>query len=94
MRSNKISNGQNRRTSKMSATNRLTHMTDEVNHQDTKYTFDHLKTSRIMVIMQKYREYNVAETKDIAVALLGGVSCVSVHKDLPVIHHHHVIQQN
>lgn len=46
----------------MSATNRLTHMTDEVNHQDTKYTFDHLKTTRNIVIMQKCIEYNVAET--------------------------------
>lgn len=29
-------------TSKMSATNKLTHMTEEVIHQHTKYTFDHL----------------------------------------------------
>lgn len=85
-------------TSRMSATNRLTHMTDEVNHQDTKYTFDHLKTTRISVIMQKCIDDNIAETKNNiapgAVALLIGVSCVSVHKDLPVIHHHHVIQKN
>lgn len=46
----------------MSATNRLTHMTDEVNHQDTKYTFDHLKTTRIIVTMKKRTEYNVAKT--------------------------------
>lgn len=82
----------------MSATNRLTHMTDEVNHQDTKYTFDHLKETRIVITLQKYRKDNIAETR-IRLAsgvngLLSGVSCVNVHKDLPVIHHHHVIQQN
>lgn len=32
----------NLHTSKMSATNRLTHMTEDVIHQATKYTKDHL----------------------------------------------------
>lgn len=84
----------------MSATNRLTHMTDEVNHQDTKYTFDHLKTTRIIVTMKKHTEYNVAKTTKkkyysfSSCCLLIAVSRISVHKDLPVIHHHHIIQQN
>ncbi len=32
----------NLHTSKMRATNRLTHMTEDVNHQATKYIKDHL----------------------------------------------------
>lgn len=77
----------------MRATNRLTHMTDDVSHQDTKYTFDHLKKTGMTIIVQKYIEDNINPASG-ANGLLCGVSCVSVHEDLPVIHHHHVIQQD
>lgn len=86
-------------TSRMSATNRLTHMTEEVSHQHTKQILAHLEKLQLLQLYNyddcnyHYNHHHHHHHCHVFL-LLSGVSAVCIHEGLPVVNYHDIIQQN